>query len=416
MPLAQRDRVLDAVPRGLGEPQAAQQLRVGVVEAAHEPQRHAEADRELHGHVALRRLRARLLERGLDQRQRGGSVAAIDLELGQELAGELGLAPRARMVRQLERVAVELLGLVPLAAAAREHAERELRAGLARFVRDLARDAQRLAEVLLGQLPLPEAIADEAQVLVVRAHAAEEALALVDLESLLEEPGRLAPLAQVLVHEAEHVERTDQALGVLDAPERGGGVLQPVDGVLRAARARDREPERERRTRHGAVVVGVAQLRVRVERVAAGTTGHAQFHEQERDRRGRAGAQAVARESTRRFTCPLRLGQRLLEPAAHALGIRDVQHQPNAILDRVTARFVQRAAIRLERIGVRISRKVKVADRLLLRDPRRAGSRGSGIRGDRSLHCPNPRIRHKPGGLHRRFDPMRPSFIENRRP
>ena len=66
----------------------------------------------------------------------------------------------------------------------------------------LARDPQRLAEVLLGQVPLAEAVADQAQVLVVAAHAGVQARALVEVQRLLEEARGLAPLAQVLVDEA----------------------------------------------------------------------------------------------------------------------------------------------------------------------------------------------------------------------
>ena len=126
-------------------------------------------------------------------------------------------------------------------APAREHAEREQRRGFSGRVRQLARDAQRLAEVLVGQLPLPEPVADQAQVLVVSAHAGEHSLALVELQGLLEAARGLAPFAQVLVDDAEVVERAHHAVGVLDAPERGRGALQPVDRLVRAAAARERD-------------------------------------------------------------------------------------------------------------------------------------------------------------------------------
>src|SRR5262249_54027489 len=155
------------------------ELVVRLVAATGETQRHAEPDRQLHRDVALRGLAARLFERGLDQGQGGRGVAAIDLDLGHELAGQLGLATRADAGRELEALPEVLVGAVELAPAAREHAERQERAGLAARVRQLPRNAERLAEVLVREIPLPEAEADEPQVLVVAAHAGEEALPLV---------------------------------------------------------------------------------------------------------------------------------------------------------------------------------------------------------------------------------------------
>src|SRR2546430_16639683 len=93
--LAQRDRVLDAVAGALGEREAAQELRVRLVEPPRETERDAEPDRQLHRDVAERRLAARLLERGLDQRQGRRGIAPVDLDLGHELAGELRLAAGA---------------------------------------------------------------------------------------------------------------------------------------------------------------------------------------------------------------------------------------------------------------------------------------------------------------------------------
>jgi hypothetical protein len=73
---------------------------------------------------------------------------------------------------------------------------------------------------------------------VVRAHASEKALALVELEGLLQEARRLTPVAQVLVDDAEVVEGRDQPVGVVDAAEGGGGVLQPFDrSLMRPSRA-----------------------------------------------------------------------------------------------------------------------------------------------------------------------------------
>jgi len=384
--LAERDRVLDAVARALRHGETAQQVGVRLVEAAHEPQRHAETDRELHGHVALRRLRTRLLERGLDQRQRGGPVAAIDLDLGLELARQLGLTAGANTVRELERVPIELLGAVQLAAATGEHAERELGAGLAGAMRDLARDAQRLPEVLVGEIPLPEAIADEPQVLMVAAHAAEQSAPLVKLQRLLQEPRRLAPLAQVLVDQAEVVEGHDQSLGVLDPPERRRPALQPVDRFLRAPQTGERDTDRHGHLRDRAMVIRPAQLGVGILRIAEGATRGAQLVPQGTDLRSGASPEPRAGDATREIERAPPLAQRLLQPTAELLDLGDAKHEAHALLERVGLRFPKSVAIRLERVRVRVRGEVKVADRLLLRDPRRAGTCGSGIRGDRSLH------------------------------
>jgi hypothetical protein len=70
-----------------------------LVLATDQPHRHAEPDRQLHRDIALRRLRTCLLERGLDQRQGGGTVATVELDLGQELARQLSFAAHRRHSR-----------------------------------------------------------------------------------------------------------------------------------------------------------------------------------------------------------------------------------------------------------------------------------------------------------------------------
>ena len=177
---AQRDRVLDAVAEPLRQREALERVALRVVGAADHLQRQRRcAIVQFHHHVAVRRAR-RLLERGLDQCSAAGAVTAVEFDLGEELVGQQRLAPRAGALGEVLRLAVVLGGALELTAAAREHAHREQRLRLDRGVRHLARDAQRVAEVLLGHVPLPEAVADEAEVLVVRAHAGVQALALVD--------------------------------------------------------------------------------------------------------------------------------------------------------------------------------------------------------------------------------------------
>ena len=89
--------MLDAITGGLGHGQTARQLRMRVGGASHHAQRDAEPDGELHGDVALGGLRTRLFEGRLDESQGGRAVAAIELDLGEELACEFELAAGASL-------------------------------------------------------------------------------------------------------------------------------------------------------------------------------------------------------------------------------------------------------------------------------------------------------------------------------
>ena len=162
-----------------------------------------------------------------------------------------------------------LLGALELAAAAAQHPEREQRGRLARHVTGVTRDLERLAEVLLRQVPLTQAVADEAQVLVVGPHPGVEAGALVEPQGLLQEPGRLAPLAQVLVHQPEVVEGGDEPVDVVDAAEGGGAALEPLDRLRIAPQPGAAQAADHRGAPDRPVVVTVAQNAIGVERVAA---------------------------------------------------------------------------------------------------------------------------------------------------
>ena len=176
---------------------------------------------------------------------------------GEELASELRLASGVRLRRQLEGAAEVLARAFVLAAAAREHALREQRLSLARRVPDLDADAQRLAEVLLGEIPLPEAVADEPEVLGDAAHARVEPFALVERQRLLEEADGFAPLAEVLVDESQVVERHDEAVGIVDPAVRRAGVLEPLDRRVRVAQLLDVVAIAKGVARRRAVLVGI---------------------------------------------------------------------------------------------------------------------------------------------------------------
>ena len=164
-------------------------------------------------------------------------VTVIHFDFAEELAGEQLLARRVRAVRQLERFAELLFGTLQTTAPARQQTHREQRDGLTLLVPGLSRDLQRLREVLFGEIPLAEAITNEAEVLIVATHSRVETGALVEAQRLLEEPRGLAPFPEVLVDESEIVERGDQTIDVVDATERRGCVLQPVDGFMRASQS-----------------------------------------------------------------------------------------------------------------------------------------------------------------------------------
>jgi len=252
---AARDRLLDAVADLLAEGGAAHQVRLGIVGAAGPQQREAEAGLELGHHVAVGRQAARVLERRLEQLHRARRVTAVERQLAQELAGQHLLALSTRLAGELERTAIALLGALVLAAPAAQHPDREQRCGFARHVAGVARDLERLAEMLFGQIPQPQSVADQTQVLMVEPHPGVQPGALVELQRLFEEAGRFTPLAQVLVDQTEVVERGDQPVAVVDAAEGRGGVLQPLDRLGVLSQPRTAQPAHHRNATHGPVVV-----------------------------------------------------------------------------------------------------------------------------------------------------------------
>src|SRR5258707_4347934 len=137
-----------------------------------------------------------------------------------------------------------IVGAIELAAAAAQQPEREQGERFAVLVPDFPSDAKRLPEILLGQIPLPEAIADQSKVLIVPAHAGVESGALIQLERLFQEPRGLAPLPKILVDDSKVVECADQPFDVVDAAEGGGRILQPLDRLARSAQAARAHSER----------------------------------------------------------------------------------------------------------------------------------------------------------------------------
>src|SRR4029079_18000205 len=89
-------------------------------------------------------------------------------------------------------------------------------------------------------------------------------------QRLLEEPRGFTPFAKVLVDEAQVVEGGDEAIGVVDPPERRDGALQPLDRFLCAADSRAAETEEDEQLTDRAIVVGLAQHPIGVARVVLG--------------------------------------------------------------------------------------------------------------------------------------------------
>ncbi len=146
--------------------------------------------------------------------------------------------------------------------------------------------------MLLREIPQAEPEADQAEILMMGAHPGVEAGALVDLEGLLEEAGRLAAFAQVLVDQPEIVERGDQAVAVVDAAEGGGRVLQPLDRVRGLPEARAAQPAHDGHAPDRAMVVGVAQHAVGIERKTAAAAVFGLLDQRARQPGGDAGAEA----------------------------------------------------------------------------------------------------------------------------
>ena len=299
------------------------------VEPAELDQGASETRLELRHQVALRSEGHRLLERRQELALRRGSVTPVERELAQELARQHLLAPRSAPRGERQRPLEMILGALELAPAAAHHPDREQRHRLAHRMPDLARDLERLPEILLGEIPLPEPVADQAEVLIVAPHPGVEAGTLVEAQRLLDVAGGLAPFAQVLVDQSEIVQRRHQALGIVDAPERRGGALQPVDRFLALSEPRAAQAERDRHLADDEMLIGVAQHPVGIERVAAAAAIPALIDEDVRIAGGKARVPARIHQHPRsgpRFgegeerrveitTAPMGLGQSLQQPA-----------------------------------------------------------------------------------------------------
>ena len=271
---------------------------------------------------------------------------------------------------------------------------------------DLARDAQRLAEVLLGEIPLPEAEADQSEILVVPAHARVQPRALVELQRLLEVAGRLAPFAQILVDTMPRLlSALDQAVGIVDATERGGGVLQPLDRLGRPPQPAGAHTERDAELSDRSVVGGIAQDRVCVSRVVPAGAVAAGLHACGGQAGGDAsGDRGVAQQARGLARAAQRRERGLVRSALH-LGVGQPFEQAGARGGLVFAGLIQRRFECLDGAGEVVRREMQVSDRFML--SRRIRKRVLGmsqIRGDRSLHSSNPRsIEHRM--VPRRFAP-----------
>ena len=247
-------------------------------------------------------------------------------------------------------------------------------------------DLQGAPEVLLGQVPLAQVVADEPQVLIVGPHAGVEAGALVDPDRLLQEPGRLAPLPQVLVDQPEVVEGGDQPLVVIDAPEGRGRVLQPVDRLDGGTEPGAAVADRHTGLRHGAVIVGVAQHPVGVEPVAPRAPVPSDRRQRSRQLGGEMGPQARIAQAPRPGP---RLGerpQRRREITALVVRVRQPQEDA-ATLDRgIRRQHRQGRRVLLDGAREVVDGQVQIADRLVLLHAflGRRGMRRIG--GDRSMH------------------------------
>jgi hypothetical protein len=394
--LAQGDRLLDTVPARLGEREPARQTRVRLVVTREQTLRDADADLELHDQIAARREHARLGERGLEDRQRARAIAAIEFEFGEVLAREFGLARGADALSEGGRLAIARLGLVEAALAACEQSERELGARLARTVRHVARDAQRLLEVRLGRGPLPESITDEPEVLMMSAHAREQSVARIDLERLLEISDRLAPLTQVLVHEPEVVERTHETIRQVDAAERRGRTLQPFDRRGRLAGARERVAHRQRDPCDEHMLIRVAQDGVRPARVAKRPPRRTALDLEDGEARGHLRAELRIAQRTRERVRRMRHRESVGGSPAQHLDARDAQHQAHAIAHRVARLLGERSVIRLDRAREGIGGQMQVAQGLMRRVTVEAATRDAGIRSVGGGHAFEPSEVHRP--------------------
>src|SRR5207249_11037779 len=153
-----RDRLLDSIAQLLRQRHALEEVQLGLLGPPELESREPGPGLQFGHQIALRSQAPRGFQGRLELRQSLGSVAAIERELAQELARQERLAPGADLVGQGQGAAELLLGALGLPAPPAQEADRQQGHGLALQVTGLARDPERLAEVLLGQVPLPEPV------------------------------------------------------------------------------------------------------------------------------------------------------------------------------------------------------------------------------------------------------------------
>ena len=219
----------------------------------------------------------------------------------------------------------------------------------------------------------------------VHPHLRVQALALVDAQGLLEIVDGLAPLTAALVDEAEIVERHDETVGVADAPERRGGVLQPLDRLVAASETPCDEAHRHAETTDRAVIVGLAQHGVSPQPVATATAIASSRHGGGGQPGGDARQQTAVVECARDAACFVEWRQRGFEMPTRLLRLGETDQQPDTLLRLHRARG-KRSAIFVDGPREVVRGKIEVADRLTLRCTfTQRKVRMGGIGGDRSL-------------------------------
>jgi hypothetical protein len=236
-----RDRELGHVAGGAREMLGARGGRVRPLDVADSSSTSAKPRGDFVGDVAFGREALRLDERGLERGLRLDQVAAVESGLALELPPQ---HPLARMIALLEQDA----GAVELAAAASNSRRRTCRRPSARRVRhfgqlvgDLELDLQRAPEALRGEVELAQAEAHDSEVLRVVGDVEVVAHLLGEPQRLLERARGLAPLAGVLVDEAEVAVRAGHVADVLDAAEAGERAGERIErrGIVARAQRGD---------------------------------------------------------------------------------------------------------------------------------------------------------------------------------